>query len=166
MIRLLVLLLIGGCGTFRSPEMLRDCWAPATECRWSAFPLAVSSDRATAAGTKEALAWWNKQLGFEALYYVGINKTTADIRVHYGGRHGPRPEIGGLALFYSRPRRYSLILLFGRTVLNPRAYIHELGHSMGLKHDNNPASVMHKRDSLEMMLENRDREVLRWLYKR
>ena len=171
----------------KKSEFLHVCWydgpstsfAPAWLCQsdqqpevieWDSLPLRVTSDDRTSLSTILAIGVWNEWLGFEAFVYEPLGMDP-DVVVLYGGSVPPGgSNAAALTMFEKRRsdgKQHSLVALFDAGVEQDRAYIHELGHVLGLAHDdNNRRSIMFPglRGMFAPELEMQDYSALRHRY--
>lgn len=150
---LVLLATLAGCAATMpspNPQMLDGCvrsdgvfdytGACGAEIRWPRMPLRVRSPHEER--VRPAVAWWNEQLGFEAFTFApGFDvfveaDTTAPPDVNYTGGRALHVKINGsLAAFV---RTWGVHPENRQTVIR-----HELGHVLGLAHDEeDPGSLM------------------------
>ena len=146
-------------------EAPTSCLTPVSRGTWDHTPITVNSDEALVQETREAVDAFNKQVGFQLFEYDYTNYEP-DIVVGIGGRD--TYAAARAALLTQDGRMHGLILFYNGLEDNNRSDImfHELGHTVGLKHDHdNYMSIMYpSANSRVAWLEAQDVDALRQIY--
>lgn len=155
-------------------EMIKICWdndkALVEEAcqnpeyvRWERTSVTVTSDSAMKVFVVTAVKAWNEDLGFEMFRYKELD-VTADVIF---ARGGPHPNWRGVTTYAKQDGRMrALIFMFDGALDSTSTYLHELGHAIGLEHDEKDTRSIMYPNNLRVFpkVQAKDRRMLIDLY--
>ena len=144
-----------------------ECETEVSRGFWDHYPIVVAADDALVQEVAEAVLSFNQQVGFELFVFDPIMQRTPDILAMVGGGH---PLAAAEAKHFNLDGRHHGAIIVYNGVENWDAsdiMVHELGHLVGLRHDDNNMSIMATLNrSKAAILEAVDVKAIRWVYLR
>jgi len=183
-IAILILAVVGvvwGVTTHTEPGLMRACWRFTTvdsyDCDegedlvWDRdeIPLSVSAD-GLIGETQTAIDLINSQVGCDILEFAEASRIGTDVTIISDSPMSPGTGRGG-ATWHVRGSdgMRARVELYAPGALAERVIVHELGHVLGLAHDEHTGSIMYPtqtdtRDLQFILITQHDRSLLRDLY--